>query len=132
MARFRVALAAPVALDDLERDAAVMTLRPAEEPAVQDEKTGQPGPWQHAAEDSPARVPPLLPDLLPAPLLRDALLRDHARLRDTVPREALPRRKPESSAKGGSPDEPEPSGEADYSPPPPEVLIRVLDALRGL
>ena len=131
--------------------AGLCTLRPAEEPAVPDEETGQPEPWQHAAEDGPARVPPPLPDLLPAPVLRDALLRDallrDARLRDArrwdavlrdagrrpaVPRQALPRRRPEGSAAGGSPEEPEPCGAADYSPPPPEVLTRVLDALREL
>ena len=121
--------------------AGLCTLRPAEEPAVPDEETGQPEPWQHAAEDGPARVPPPLPDLLPAPVLRDArlwdarlwdaVLRDAVR-RPAVPRQALPRRRPEGSAAGGSPEEPEPCGEADYSPPPPEVLTRVLDALREL
>ncbi|MGH3230039.1 MAG: hypothetical protein ACRDOA_15945 [Streptosporangiaceae bacterium] len=92
---------------------------------------GQPGPWQHAAEGSPAQVPPPLPDLLPAPVLQDALLWDAVR-RAAVPRQALPQRRPEGSAARGSPEEPEPCGEADYSPPPPEVLTRVLDALRDL
>lgn len=127
MARFRAALGAPVALCDQERGSAVMT----EEPAVPDEETGPPAPWQYAEEGGPGRVPPPLPDLLPAPVLRDAPLWD-ALSQDTVPWQALPRRMREGSAAGGPPEEPEPSGEADYSPPPPEVLTRVLDGLRDL
>jgi hypothetical protein len=69
--------------------------------------------------------------MLPAPVLEDAPPWD-ALSRDTVPRQALPQRMREGSAAGGSPEEPAPSGEADYSPPPPEVLTRVLDALREL
>ena len=118
--------------------AARRALPPAEEPAVPDE-TGQPAPRQHAAGNDPARVPPPLPDLLPAPVLQDALLWDalsrDALSRDPMrqgrpagPGQALPRRRPEESAA----EEPGPSVEAGYSPPPPDVLTRVLDALREL
>jgi hypothetical protein len=85
-------------------EAGLCTLRPAEEPAVPDQETGQPGP-----------TPELV--LLPAPLLQEALERQAMR--------PLPRRR--------SPEFPElPPGEPDYEPPPPEVLTRVLDALRKL
>jgi hypothetical protein len=83
--------------------AGLCTLRPAEEPAVPDEETGQPGP-------------PPYPVLLPAPLLKEAQAR-----------EALPRRTSQGSA--GAADL---GDEPDYEPPPPEVLTRVLDALRKL
>ena len=88
-------------------EAGLCTLRPAEEPAVPDQETGQPGPTPE-------------PVLLPAPLLQEALARQAMR---PLPR----RRSPES------PQAPElPPGEPDYEPPPPEVLTRVLDALRKL
>ena len=130
------------------------TLCPAEEPPVPDEETGQPGP--DPARAGLVRVPPQLPALLPAPVLREALLRE-ALLRNAVyreaappeagprgavlpqvppqqaaPRKPLPRRRPEGSVTSPSPEDPGLSGEADYAPPPPEVLTRVLDALRKL
>lgn len=110
-----------------------------EEPPVTDEETGQPGPDPAGA--GLARVPPQLPALLPAPVLREALLREAAYrgavLRQVPPQQAasqkpLPRRRPEGSAASPSPEDPGRSGEADYAPPPPEVLARVLDALRKL
>jgi hypothetical protein len=120
---------------------------------VPDEETAQPGPDPTGA--GLVRVPPQLPALLPAPVLRDALLREallrEAAHRDTAPPEAgpraaalpevppqaaprkpLPRRRPEGSVTSRSPEDPGLSGEAGYSPPPPEVLTRVLDALRKL
>ena len=95
-------------------EAGLCTLRPAEEPAVPDQTTGQPGPTPH-------------PVLLPAPLLQEALARQAPRP-GTPPSGTLPqRRSPES------PQAPElPPGEPDYEPPPSEVLTRVLDALRKL
>jgi len=100
-------------------EAGLCTLRPAEEPAVPDQETGQPGP-------TPGPVLPL------APLLQEALARQALRP-GTLPSGMLPsgtlprRRSPES------PQAPElPPGEPGYEPPPPEVLARVLDALRKL
>ena len=88
-------------------EAGLCTRRPAEEPAVPNQETGQPGPTPE-------------PVLLPAPLLQEALARHAMR---PLPR----RRSPES------PQAPElPPGEPGYEPPPPEVLTRVLDALRKL
>ena len=107
------ALPAPVTLCGLA-EAGLCTPRPAEEPAVPDQETGQPGPTPE-------------PVLLPAPLLQEALARQALRP-GTLPSGMLPRRRsPES------PQAPElPPGEPGYEPPPPEVLTRVLDALRKL
>jgi hypothetical protein len=115
---------------------------------VPDEETAQPGPDPTGA--GLVRVPPQLLALLPAPVLREALLREallrEALLREAgsraaaapevppqaAPRKPLPRRRPEGSVTSRSPEDPGRPGEAAYSPPPPEVLTRVLDALRKL
>ena len=110
----------------------------------------------------PPQLPALLPaPVLREALLREALLRGaayreaayrEAAYREAAPPEAgprsavlpqvpaqqagprkpLPRRRPEGSETSPSPEDPGLSGEADYAPPPPEVLTRVLEALRKL